>query len=104
MPTTPVFVVPVAFTPVGPSNFLTFVLSSIKAFTIAFTSLLCLFLMNLCCTLCSFSGLSLVEVALTSWFEVGSSFATIPNPMSEVVAFFTQFNQAKTNDLDPVDF
>ena len=39
-----------------------------------------------------------------SQFEVGSSFATIPNPVSEGAAFFARFNQPEVNDLDPADF
>lgn len=89
MPTALVSAVPVASTPVGPGNFLSVVLSSIKAFIITFISSLCLFLTKSCCTLCSFSSPSPVEVGLTSRFEVGSSPATVLDPMSEVAAFFT---------------
>ena len=39
-----------------------------------------------------------------SQFEVGSSSATILDPISEVAAFFTHFDQPKVNDLDPADF
>ena len=38
-----------------------------------------------------------------SQFEVGSSFATVSDPVSEAVAFFTRFDQPEVNDLDPVD-
>ena len=92
MPTAPVSVIPAAPTPMGPSNFLTFVPSSIKAFIVEFISLLHLFLMGLYSTLCSLLGLSLVKVALTSQFEVGSSSATIPDPVSKAFAFFALFN------------
>ena len=57
--------------------------------------------MGLCCTSCSFSGSSSIEVALTFRFEVGSSSATILNPVSEAAVFFTRFDHAETNDLDP---
>ena len=43
-------------------------------------------------------------VAPSSRFEVGSNSATVPNPASKTAAFFIQFDQAETNDLDPVDF
>ena len=46
----------------------------------------------------------LVVVASTSRFEVGSSSATVPNPVSKAAAFFAWFNQAETNDLDPANF
>ena len=39
-----------------------------------------------------------------SQFEVGSNFATILDPMSEVVAFFTRFDQPEFNDLSPAEF
>ena len=39
-----------------------------------------------------------------SQFEVGSSFVTISNPMSEAVALFTRFDQPEVNDLGPVQF
>ena len=104
MPTTPVFAVTIALTTVGPGNFLTLVLSSIKAFIVTFISLPCLFLIESCCILCFFLGPSLAEVAPTFWFEIGSNFAIVPDPMSESIAFFTRFNQAKTNDLDLADF
>ena len=39
-----------------------------------------------------------------SQFEVGSNFATVPDPVSEAVAFFACFDQPKVNDFDPVDF
>ena len=41
---------------------------------------------------------------VTSQFEVGSSFAVVPDPMGEAAAFFAHFNQPKINDLDPTDF
>ena len=40
----------------------------------------------------------------SSRFKVGSSSATVPDLASEAVAFFIQFDQPETNDLDPVDF
>lgn len=104
MPTIPAFAVPAAPTPMGPGNFLTFVFSSIKIFIISFIYFLRLFFMGLCCTLCSLSVSFPIEVDLTSWFEVSSSFIAIPNPASEAAAFFTQFDQAETNDLDLSDF
>ena len=39
-----------------------------------------------------------------SQFEVGSSFAIVLNPMSEIATFFAHFDQPKVNELDPVDF
>ena len=39
-----------------------------------------------------------------SQFEVGSSSVTISDPMSEVVALFTRFDQLEVNDLGPVQF
>ena len=39
-----------------------------------------------------------------SQFEVGSSSATVLDLASEVVAFFTRFDQPEVNDLDPADF
>ncbi|XP_050249028.1 flocculation protein FLO11-like [Quercus robur] len=39
-----------------------------------------------------------------SQFEVGSSSATVLDPMSEAAAFFARFDQPEVNDLDPVDF
>ena len=39
-----------------------------------------------------------------SQFEVGSSSATIPDPVSEVAAFFTRFDQSEVNDLGLVEF
>ncbi|XP_050248895.1 flocculation protein FLO11-like [Quercus robur] len=41
---------------------------------------------------------------VSSQFEVGSSSATISNPVSEAAAFFAQFDQPEVNDLDPADF
>ena len=39
-----------------------------------------------------------------SQFEMSSSSATVPNPVSEAIAFFTCFDQLKVNDLDPANF
>ena len=39
-----------------------------------------------------------------SQFKIGNSSATVLDPVSEVVAFFTCFDQLEVNDLDPVDF
>ena len=47
------------------------------------------------------SGLIL---AALSQFEVGNSFATILDPVSEAATFFTRFDQHEVNDLDPADF
>ena len=104
MPTTPISVASATPTLVGPGNFLTLTLSSIKTFIIAFISFLRLLLTGFCCALCSLLGSSLVEVASTFWFEIGSNSATIPNPVSEAAAFFTCFDQVETNDLDLLDF
>ena len=103
MLTSPISAVPTALTLMGLGNFLTFVLSSTKIFIIALISFLLLFVTGLCCTSCSLSGSSLIEVAPTFRFEVGSSFATIPNPVSKAAIFFTRFNHVETNDLDPSD-
>ena len=43
-------------------------------------------------------------MALTSRFEIGSNSATALYSASEATAFFIQFDQHKTNDLDPADF
>jgi len=45
-----------------------------------------------------------IEVAPSSWFKIGSSSTTIPDPASEATTFFTWFDQPKVNDLDLVDF
>ena len=37
-------------------------------------------------------------------FEVGSSSGTVPNLVSEAVAFFARFDQFEVNDLDPANF
>ncbi|KAK9991382.1 hypothetical protein SO802_026367 [Lithocarpus litseifolius] len=99
IPTTLVFAVPAAPTPMGLSNFLTLVLSLIKNFVVAFISFLRIFLMGLCCALCSFSGLSSIEVAPTSQFKISSSFATIPYPVSEGAAFFTHLTKLRPTTL-----
>ena len=39
-----------------------------------------------------------------SQFEVGSSFATISDPISEATTFFTHFDQLEVNDLGPAEF
>ena len=39
-----------------------------------------------------------------SQFEAGSSSATISDPVSEAVAFFTHFDQLEVNDLGPAEF
>ena len=39
-----------------------------------------------------------------SQFEVGNSSATVPNPVSEAVAFVAHFDQPEVNDLDLVYF
>nr|POF18731.1 hypothetical protein CFP56_24959 [Quercus suber] len=39
-----------------------------------------------------------------SQFEVGSSFATISNPVSKVAAFFSHFDQPEVNELNLADF
>ena len=41
---------------------------------------------------------------VTSQFEVGSSSAMVPDPVDEVAAFFTHFDQPKINDLNHADF
>ena len=40
----------------------------------------------------------------SSQFEMGSNFATISDPVSEAVAFFTRFDQPEVNDLGPAKF
>ena len=40
----------------------------------------------------------------SSQFEVGSSFATIPDPVQEATTFFAHFDQPKVNDLVPAYF
>ena len=66
MPTTPSSAIPIAPIPMGPGHFLSFVLSSIKAFIIISIPSLCLFLANSCCTSYFFSRLTLDKVAPTS--------------------------------------
>ena len=39
-----------------------------------------------------------------SQFEVGSSSATILDPVSKATTFFVCFDQPEVNELDPVDF
>ena len=39
-----------------------------------------------------------------SQFEVGSSSATISDPVSEAATFFTYFDQPEVNDLNPAEF
>ena len=39
-----------------------------------------------------------------SQFKVGSSSATISDPVSETATFFTHFDQPEVNDLGPVEF
>uniref|UniRef100_A0A7N2ME85 USP domain-containing protein n=1 Tax=Quercus lobata TaxID=97700 RepID=A0A7N2ME85_QUELO len=39
-----------------------------------------------------------------SQFEVGSSSATVSDPVSEAAAFFTRFDQPEINELDPSNF
>ena len=39
-----------------------------------------------------------------SQFEVGSSSATLSDPVSEVAAFFTCFDQSEVNDLSLTEF
>ena len=39
-----------------------------------------------------------------SQFEMSNSFAAVPNPVSEVIAFFTRFDQPEVNDLNPTNF
>ena len=39
-----------------------------------------------------------------SQFEVGSSSATLSDPVSEVAAFFTHFDQSEVNDLSLTEF
>ena len=104
MPTAPIFAVPATPTPAGPSNFLTLIPSSIRILVIALISFLRLLLMDLCCALCSLLGLSPTKVASTSRFEISSSSANVPDPASKAAPFFTHFDQAETNDLDPSDF
>lgn len=43
-------------------------------------------------------------LTVPSQFEVGSSSATIPDPVSEAATFFAHFDQPKVNDLGPTDF
>ena len=39
-----------------------------------------------------------------SQFEVGSSSATVPDPVGEAAAIFTRFDQLEVNDLNPMNF
>lgn len=103
-PTAPIPAVPTAPIPTGPSNFLTFIPSSIKICVIAPISFTRFLFRGLYCTLYSLSGSSPAKVAPTSRFEIDSSSTTVPNPVSEVDAFFVHFEQAETNNLDAADF
>lgn len=77
--------------PAGPGNFLTLVSSSIQNFVIVPISFLRFLTRGLYCPLNLLSGPSPTEVALTSWFEIGSSSATIPIPVSEASTVFARF-------------
>ena len=57
-----------------------------------------------CYISCFFPGPTPVKVPPSSWFEVGSSSTTIPDPLSKAATFFIRFDQPETNDLDPADF
>ena len=50
---------------------------------------------------CSLLGLL---PTVPSEFDVGISFAMIPDPVSEAATFFTHFDQPEVNDLDPANF
>jgi len=41
---------------------------------------------------------------IPSQFKVGSSSATVPDPVGEAATFFVHFDQPEINDLDPTDF
>lgn len=86
----------------SPSNFLS--LASSLTFTIGFVPSLCLSLVNLCLKSYFIPSPTLVKVALSSRFKVGSSSTTVPNPTSEGAAIFIRFDQLETNDLDLLDF
>ena len=102
-PIAPVSAAPTTPTPIGPSNFLTLIPPSIKTFILTSICFLCFLLTCLCHALCSPLGPSPAKVAQTSQFEIGSNSTTISNPVSQVAAFFTRFDQAETNDLDLID-
>lgn len=103
VPTDPNSVVPTAPIPGGLSNFLTLVLFSIKTFVIVPISFLHFLARGLYYALNFLSGPAPAEVALTSQFKIGSSSATVPNPVSKTAAFFAHFEQVKTNDLNPAE-
>ena len=42
--------------------------------------------------------------SVPSQFKVGSSFATILDPVGEAATFFVHFDQLEINDLDPANF
>ena len=50
---------------------------------------------------CSLLGLL---PTIPSQFKVGSSFATIPDPIGEAAAFFACFDKPEINNLDPANF
>ena len=81
IPKAPASATPVAPTPMGSSNFPSLVPSLIFI-------ILRLFLVNLCSISYFFPGLTPVEVAPSSWFEVGNSSAIVLDPTSEATAFF----------------
>ena len=102
MPTALAFATPAAPTPTDLGTFFSCVPPLI--FIIGFIPSLCLSLVNSRSISYYFSSPTPIEVASSSWFEVGSSSTTILDPVSEATTFFIQFDQPKTNDLDPTDF
>ena len=81
VPTVPIPIVPTTPIPAGTSNFITLVPSSIKTFVVVPAFFLCFLARSLCCALNFLSGPSLVEGASSTRFEIGSSSATIPDPV-----------------------
>ena len=102
MPTALAFATPAAPTPMDLGTFFSRVPPLI--FIIGFIPSLCVSLVNSRSISYYFSSPTPIEVASSSWFEVGSNSTTVPDPVSEATAFFIQFDQPKTNDLDPMDF
>ena len=97
VPSVPVSVLPVAFILTGPSEFL-FPYLLLHFFLVSLSSLDHGFSFH---TLCFLDRLA---SCCPSQFEVGSSFATIPDLVSEATAFFARFDQPEVSELDLVDF
>ena len=59
---------------------------------------------GLYCALNFLSSPAPAKGAPSTRFEISSSSAAVPNPVSEATTFFAHFEQVVTNDLDLADF